>query len=206
MKGRTQKIKALAVSSVVLAIVLITAFTYQNALAKGKAAEKSAAIDAVVEYLKGKKMDIHEDALTTVAHSVYTESKQYDIDYRLALAVIEAESNFKHDAVSSKGARGLFQIKPSLARYIAKDAGVKYNGDKCLHEPEKNIKLGVYHLSKLVENFKSLPTALHAYNVGEGRLKSRTEKGEPKTAFTKKVMKGYERNLQVLPDIEDPDQ
>ena len=205
MKGRTRKIKALVISSVILTVVLLGAFGYQNALAKGKTAEKNAAIDAVVEYLKGKKMDIHEDALTNMAHSVYRESQQCDIDYRLALAVIEAESNFKNDAVSSKGARGLFQIKPSLAKYIAKDAGVKYNGDTCLNEPEKNIKLGVYHLSKLVENFKSLPTALHAYNVGEGRLKKRTDKGEPRTAFTKKVMKKYENNMQVLPDIEDQD-
>ena len=137
-----------------------------------------------------------------MVHSVYDESRLCDLDYRLALAVIKVESNFKQDVISNKGARGLFQIKPSLAKYIAKDAGVKWNGDQCLHEPEKNIKLGVYHLSKLVDDFKNLPTALHAYNAGESRLRARSSKAEPRTPFTKKVMKEYEKNLSVLPDAD----
>jgi hypothetical protein len=36
-------------------------------------------------------------------------------------------------------------------------------------------------------------------------MKSRTRKGEPKTAFTKKVLTEYEKNLQVLPDAGDSD-
>jgi soluble lytic murein transglycosylase len=203
MKWRTRRIKAVVAPIIFFVIVVMIGFTYKAAIAKNEAPEKNPAIDAVVQYLRGKKVDIQDDKLKTMADSVYKESQQYDIDYRLALAVIEAESNFNRDAVSSKGARGLFQIKPSLAKYIAKDAGVNYNGDNCLHEPEKNIKLGIYHLSRMVDTFKSLPAALHAYNVGENRLKVRTTKGEPKTAFTKKVMKEYEKNLQVLPDAED---
>lgn len=205
MKRRTRQITAAVIPIAFLVIGLLTIFTYRTVQAKSEAAEKNAAIEAVVDYLKGKKVDMQEDRMKAVAHSVYEESQQYEIDYRLALAVMETESNFDHDAVSNKGARGLFQIKPSLAKYIAKDAGVKYKGEECLHEPEKNIKLGVYHLSKLVENFKSLPTALYAYNAGENRLKNRTVKNEPKTAFTKKVLKKYEKNLQVLPDADIPE-
>jgi soluble lytic murein transglycosylase len=199
MEQRTKYIAAVVVPLVLLAT--ITILTYGNASADNKA-EKSDAVQTVVEYLKGKKVDMREDKLKNMVHSVYNESQQVDLDYRLALAVIEVESDFRHDVVSTKGARGLFQIKPSLAKYIAKDAGVKYSGDDCLHEPEKNIRLGVYHLSKLVETFKNLPTALHAYNVGESKLRGRGAKDEPKTAFTKKVMKKYETNLRVLPDAD----
>ena len=161
-------------------------------------------VDRIVAYLKGKHVDMKEDSLKAVVHTVCDESQQRDLDYRLALAVIKVESNFKQDVVSEKGARGLFQIMPSLARYIAKDAGVKYNGSQCLHEPDNNIKLGVYHLSKLVGEFESLPTALHAYNVGAGKVKARApDADEPKTAYTRKVLREYKKNLRVLPDADD---
>jgi len=34
------------------------------------------------------------------------------------------------------------QVKPSLAKYIAKDAGISVKGTTCLAEPEKNVRLG----------------------------------------------------------------
>ncbi|OPY65093.1 MAG: lytic murein transglycosylase [Syntrophorhabdaceae bacterium PtaU1.Bin034] len=181
----------------------LTGIPFENAFANGSA-EKNVVIERIVAYLKGKDVDMKEDKLKAVVHKVYDEAEQYDLDYRLALAVIKVESNFKHDVVSRKGARGLFQIKPSLAKYIAKDAGVTLNGDQSLHEPDKNIKLGLYHLSKLVEDFKNLPTALHAYNVGITKTKARRAgKGEPNTTFTKRVLKEYEKNLSVLPERDD---
>jgi len=185
-----------------LIFLLGTAFTalpFEGAPANG-GSEGSAVVDRIVAYLKGKHVDMKEESLKAVVHTVCDESQQRDLDYRLALAVIKVESNFKQDVVSQKGARGLFQIMPSLARYIAKDAGVTWNGSACLHEPEKNIKLGVYHLSKLVGDYKSLPTALHVYNVGAGRVRAPASGAdEPKTAFTKRVLREYEKNLLVLP-------
>ncbi len=203
MKRRMRKILLFIAPFLVLAGLALTSLNYAAAPQRDDS-DKNDLIERVVAYLKGKKVDMGEDKLKSVVHSVYRESRECEIDYRLALAVIKVESNFQEDVISNKGARGLFQIKPSLARYIAKDAGVKYSGDQCLHEPDKNIKLGVYHLSKLVDDFKSLPTALHAYNAGESRLRGRTTKGVPNTTFTKKVMKEYEKNLTVLPDGDEP--
>lgn len=163
-----------------------------------------ALVEKIVSYLKGKDVGVQEDRLKAMVYKVCDEARQRDIDYRLALAVIKVESNFRHNVVSPKGARGLFQIKPSLARYIAKDAGVKWSGDQCLQEPDKNIKLGVYHLSRLMDDFENLPTALHAYNAGTSRAKTRPfGSKEPKTPFTKRVMKEYQKNISVLPDIDE---
>jgi soluble lytic murein transglycosylase len=200
MGRRTIKLTALLLPlGLALGIAVTTALSYGNALAKADE-ERNEAMEKIVAYLKDQKADMQPEKLKSVVHKVYNESQQCDIDYRLALAVIKVESNFKQDAVSTKGARGLFQIKPSLAKYIAKDAGVKYDGNHSLHEADKNVKLGVYHLSKLVEDFENLPTALHAYNAGESRLKARKSNKEPKTAFTRKVLREYESNLSVLPD------
>ncbi len=166
--------------------------------------EKSAVVERIVAYLIGNKADIRDDNLKAVVHTVRDQSRQHDIDYRLALAVIKVESNFKHDAVSRKGATGLFQIKPSLAKYIAKDAGVTWNGTKCLQEPDNNIKLGVYHLSKLVEACKNLPAALRAYNTGTSKINGRLAgKREPKDTYEKRVLKEYRHNISVLPEIDE---
>ena len=164
-------------------------------------------IDRIVAYLMGKHVDMQRDKLKAVVRLVCEESRQRDLDYRLALAVIRVESNFKPDVVTKKGASGLFQIVPSLGRHIAKDAGVEWNGARCLRKPDNNIKLGVYHLSKLVEDFKSLPTALHAYNVGADRVKSLAPEGDdPGTPFTDRVLREYERNCSRLPDWDERDE
>ncbi len=203
MRWRT-RLLITAVPMVLLAGTALSGFSF-NHFAFDPDRQKNAVIEKIVAYLKGKNVDMQEDKLKAVVHTVYDQSQKRDIDYRLALAVITVESNFKGQSVSNKGARGLFQIKPSLARYIAKDAGVAYSGDNCLHESDKNIKLGVYHLSKLVDDFKNLPTALHAYNVGETRTKARmARKGVPKNTFTKRVMKEYQKNISVLPEVDEP--
>jgi soluble lytic murein transglycosylase len=95
------------------------------------------------------------------------------------------------------------QIKPSLAKFIAKNAGVSYNGRGSLSEPENNIKLGVYHLSQLMEDFKDMATALHAYNAGPARVKGKLfNNKEPKNRFAKHVLSEYNKNIEVLPDME----
>ena len=164
-------------------------------------------IDRIVAYLTGKHVDMKKDKLKGVVRLVCEESQQRDLDYRLVLAVIKVESNFKPDVVTKKGASSLFQIVPSLGRHIAKDAGVKWDGARCLRKPDNNIKLGVYHLSKLVEDFKSLPSALHAYNVGADRVKSLGQGGdEPGTPFTDRVLREYKRNCSRLPDWDERDE
>jgi len=164
-------------------------------------------IDRIVAYLTGKHVDMKGDKLKAVVRLVCKESRERDLDYRLALAVIKVESNFKPDVVTKKGASGLFQIVPSTGRHIAKDAGVKWDGARCLVQPDNNIKLGVYHLSKLVDDFKSLPSALHAYNVGEDRVKSLVQEGdEPGTPFTDRVLREYKRNCSRLPDWDEQDE
>jgi soluble lytic murein transglycosylase len=164
---------------------------------------KEAVIQQIVRFIKSKNVRLHDETLTKMANTVYEESQLRELDYRLILAVIKVESNFTHDAVSNRGARGLMQIKPSLAKFIAKDAGGSYNGHGSLSEPENNIKLGVYHLSRLVEDFKDTATALHAYNAGPAKLKKKLfQDKEPKNRFAKHVLSEYRRNIEVLPDIE----
>jgi soluble lytic murein transglycosylase len=166
-----------------------------------QAAKQDKMIDNIVGYLEEHSVDMPDDVLHEIANYVYAESKEHDLDYRLVLAVMKVESNFKLDAVSPKGARGLLQIKPSLGRVIAETLGVTWRGDRTLHEPEKNIKLGVYHLSQLIEDFETLPWALYAYNSGETKARKLAAKQKrPGLRFAKAVLNEYEKTMTALPE------
>lgn len=168
-----------------------------------EAAKQDGAIRSIMGYIKEQRPTIPDEMARDIASYVYAESKLHEVDYRLVLALMKVESNFELDAVSPKGARGLLQIKPSVARHITDTLGEIWHGDKSLHEPGKNIKLGVYHLSSLIDTFESLPWALYAYNSGITRAKklASTQK-TPGLRFAKAVWTEYERTMNVLPKAE----
>ena len=180
-----------------------TTFSFTGKLIEDTS-EKELIIAKTVQYLKEKKVNTSEEKMKALANSVYKESQEYDIDYRLILAVVKVESNFNNEAISRRGARGLMQIRPSSAKGIARESGVEVKGAKCLHEPEKNIKIGVSYLSKLQGMFDNMVSALHAYNAGPSKVKKADpEFGAKTTAFTRKVMTEYQQIIEVLPDPEE---
>lgn len=138
--------------------------------------------------------------MRNISELVYDESRRYKLDYRLVLSLMKIESNFRHNAISKKGARGLLQVKPSLARYVAEDAGVCWQGDETLDEPEKNIKIGVHAFSRLIKDFKNIIMALHAYHVGPTKLREIISKKKiPKNVYLNLVLDEYSRNISLLP-------
>ncbi|PGH53886.1 murein transglycosylase [Azospirillum palustre] len=87
---------------------------------------------------------------------------KYGIDPALVLAVIQAESAFRTDAVSPKDAAGLMQLIPDTADRF----GV---GD--VFDPKQNITGGVKYLRWLLAYFQGDVTlALAGYNAGEGAV------------------------------------
>ncbi len=154
----------------------------------------------IFEFLVNEGVDIPPERLLPISRMVYRTSKSHNLDYRLMLAVMKVESNYRQNAVSSKGARGLLQIKPSVAKYIAKDAGIQWGGNNTLDEPEKNIKIGIYFFSMLLRDFESLNLALHAYNMGPTKFKKvLLENTRYNKKFSSLVLKEYDRISSILP-------
>lgn len=188
-----------------LSVVVLLCFTLISVKQIGathrEEIKREEAVNRIMGHIRGQNVDLEDEELQTIAEMVYDESMQYNVDYRLVLAIMKIESNFRYDAISHKGARGLLQVKPSTAKYIAPDAGVKWRGAKTLDEPEKNIKIGVHLFSSLVENFQNINMALHAYHVGPTRLKRiLAEKKRPQRRYLNRVLDEYDRNISLLPE------
>ena len=95
------------------------------------------------------------------ADLISTLAATHHVDARLVHAVIEQESGYQARARSPKGARGLMQLMPDTARQY----GVRNS-----YDPKANIEAGIKHLKDLMSRL-DLPTALAAYNAGEGTVK-----------------------------------
>jgi soluble lytic murein transglycosylase-like protein len=83
---------------------------------------------------------------------------RFRVEFPLIKAVIKAESDFDHKAVSHKGAQGLMQLMPDTAQEMR--VGDPFN-------PEENIFGGTRYLGLLLERFQNNKRlALAAYNAG----------------------------------------
>jgi soluble lytic murein transglycosylase len=155
----------------------------------------------ITRHLKKENINIEDNTAKTISRVVYEESANYGLDYRLILALMKIESNFKHDAVSSMGARGLLQVKPSHAKFIAQDLGIKWDGHATLDEPDSNIKIGIHFFSQLIRDFEDINVALRAYNIGPTRVKELSQNNmQSAKGFPGLVMNEYRKNTSTFPN------
>ncbi len=95
------------------------------------------------------------------------QSSEKGLDPALVAAVIYEESRFR-DQTSHAGARGLMQITPDTARFIARDSGGTAFTQADLATPQVNISYGAYYLRYLLAKYDGNETlAVAAYNAGE---------------------------------------
>lgn len=107
-------------------------------------------------------------------------SQKYNVDENLIFAVIKAESNFKNEAVSHKGAIGVMQIMKETGEEIAKTIGLNLDAgsiEEELGKLDNNINIGTKYLSNLLEKYQNEEVALAAYNAGIGTVDNWIEKG-----------------------------
>lgn len=124
----------------------------------------------VAEMIK-QELPTHPDS-SGIARIIVTESRKADMDPLFVAAVVRAESMFRHKAVSHRGATGLMQLMPQTGQYVAKLSNIALKGLEDLHNPETNIKLGIWYLKHLGERFGGChEKLLVAYNWGPSNLR-----------------------------------
>jgi soluble lytic murein transglycosylase-like protein len=95
---------------------------------------------------------------------IASASRKHGVPTALVKSIVATESNFRSDAVSSRGSIGLMQLLPSTARQYGADATV----------PEQNIDAGTRYLRFLIERYRNssspLKNVIAAYNAGFGAV------------------------------------
>ncbi|MEM9598719.1 MAG: lytic transglycosylase domain-containing protein [Acidobacteriota bacterium] len=95
---------------------------------------------------------------------IHSAAEKHGLNPALVAAVARAESAFRKDVVSHKGARGLMQLMPATARRFGIDPDQAF-------EPGPALEAGGRYLRWLADRFEDdLPRVLAAYNAGEGAV------------------------------------
>jgi soluble lytic murein transglycosylase len=183
----------------VLILPLFTAFSLSDMLCWGADDANSATVRHIAQNIKAEDAKKNSGNIILAVQTVIKESLRYGVDYRLILAIMKTESNYRQNVISPDGARGFMQIQPSTASEIAKETGIPYSGLKDLCDPQMNIRMGIYYISKMMDLFNDLPTALFAYNVGQNKAKRlMAEEKNPNTTYTKRVIAEYTKNKKNM--------
>ena len=93
-----------------------------------------------------------------------------NVDAALIAGVIYVESRFR-DQTSHAGAKGLMQLMPETADYIARKSGGTRFERADLATPQINIAYGTWYLRYLLDKYDgNTILTLAAYNAGEGKV------------------------------------
>ena len=137
----------------------------RTALALGAAGVVAAALVLGLGPLRQAVREItlplqHEDIIRQ-------QASDKGVDPALIAAVIYEESKFR-DQTSHAGARGLMQITPRTAEFIARRSGGTRFVQGDLATPQINISYGTYYLRYLMDRYDgNSELAVAAYNAGE---------------------------------------
>lgn len=157
---------ALTASIIVMALVCIGLFTGQKlmeAYLTRCQQERAAAYQRVVDAHPMQYRDI-----------IDRYAAQYNLHPAFVCAIILNESSFNTSAESRVGARGLMQLMPDTADWIAHklDLDGIYAVDQ-LWEAETNIRFGCWYLNYLSRLFGGdAVTVASAYHAGQGEISS----------------------------------
>lgn len=90
---------------------------------------------------------------TEYDHIIVRKATKYGLDPQLIRAIMKTESNFNNKTVSSAGARGLMQVMPVVWKDVCKRYKLKWNYQKEVFDPERNIEVACAYLAWLRYDF-----------------------------------------------------
>ena len=153
--------------SLICVMALVAAYYLMQAYLVTQEEERQAAYQAILE---NYHVTEQADGTLRVTWQDYIEkyAAQYNLQPAFVTAIIRNESSFRTAAESSVGARGLMQLMPDTAEWIAgKLDDTSYSFDR-MYDAETNIRYGCWYLgylSKLFHGDAMLVSA--AYHAGQ---------------------------------------
>lgn len=102
--------------------------------------------------------------------AILKDSRRFDVDPYLVMALILQESYFNPKAKSRVGATGLMQLMPGTGKELGQKLHGRFSITR-LNDPDTNIELGTYHLRHMIQIFAGhVPLAVASYNAGQGNV------------------------------------
>ncbi len=97
-------------------------------------------------------------------------SQKSSVPPEFVWSIMKAETNFRPDAMSPVGARGLMQVMTHTGRKVASFIGKEIKPTD-LFEPSVGIEIGTTYLQRVLKKFdQKIPLAAAAYNGGPHRV------------------------------------
>jgi peptidoglycan lytic transglycosylase len=134
--------------------------------------------------------------LAPLRDQVEPKAKEADLDLAWVYGLMRQESRFVTDAHSSAGARGLMQLMPKTARWVARKTGLVGYHPGRVTEPETNVTLGTRYLKMVLDSLDDNPVlAATAYNAGPRRARRwRADKPLEAAIYVETIPFGETRN------------
>ena len=156
---------SLRITAVCFAFLIIVSFTAQMLM--------YAYLTRRIQEHAAEQKAIDEQYPLMYEDTIRAVSKEYNLSPSLVAAVIRNESSFRPAVESDVGARGLMQLMPETAEWIAHKLHIdQYHFDQ-LYDPETNIRFGCWYLNYLSSLFSGDSLCVVcAYHAGQGEISS----------------------------------
>jgi hypothetical protein len=134
--------------------------------------------ESILKMVQAHRRTARADWQLRLAEAIFTESLAAGVDPFMVASIVATESSFKSRVVSSAGAVGLMQLRPFVAKDLARRHNVEWHGRETLHSPEFNLRLGILYYKELIARFDGdEQLALAAYNMGPTRVSRQLRRG-----------------------------
>lgn len=121
--------------------------------------------------------------------------QELDVDYYVAVALIERESAYKWDALSADGTtKGYMQIYDKWHKDRMQAEGVED-----IYSPYGNIRVGLNLLHELIGKYDNYHTVLMSYNMGETGCRNANNRGIYSTPYSRGIL---ERAIEIQQEIQ----
>ena len=152
----------------------IRSFDDRQLLAAAEVAKRADVPDRVINTAE-KTTALHDFRLRYYAphrELLKANAARNGLDEAWVMGLIRQESRFIPDIQSSAGAKGLMQLMPATAQWVAGKMGLKGWRWATVTDVDTNLSLGTYYLRHVYDYLDgSAALATAAYNAGPGRAR-----------------------------------
>jgi soluble lytic murein transglycosylase len=152
----------------------LTGMNDRQLLAAADFAQRSEVIDRAINTADRTQLehDFTQRYPTPFLAQVAPRASDVDLDPAWVYGLMRQESRFIMDAKSSAGAKGLMQLMPATAKWVAKKIGMADYHPGKVTDMDTNVRLGTNYMRMVMDSLDNHPVlASAAYNAGPGRAR-----------------------------------